>query len=114
MLCCLANIKGIISRDFSGIFRQILHLKFSIAYQMFLGDQPCDSNCGCITLVIRGIDLRTNVLTLCVSYICFGCFSVASEQLFDRRRCELLPDTQPTLEPITTAFHPLAAVATYS
>ena len=81
---------------------------------MFLGDQPCDSNCGCITLVIRGIDLRTNVLTLCVSYICFGCFSVASEQLFDRRRCELLPDTQPTLEPITTAFHPLAAVATYS
>ena len=27
---------------------------------------------------------------------------------------EYLPDTQPTLEPITTAFHPLAAVATYS
>ena len=27
---------------------------------------------------------------------------------------EYLPDTQPTLEPITTAFQPLAAVATYS
>ena len=27
---------------------------------------------------------------------------------------EYLPDTQPTLEPITTAFHPLAAVATYA
>ena len=27
---------------------------------------------------------------------------------------EYFPETQPTLEPITTAFQPLAAVATYS
>lgn len=57
--------------------------------------QLCNSNRNGIAFIIRPIVLLSNVLFLCGGNFVLRCFSVASEQLFDRRRCELFKDGMP-------------------
>ena len=57
--------------------------------------QPCNSNRNGIAFIIRLIVLLTDVLFLCGGDFVLRRFSVTSEQLFDRRRCELFKDGMP-------------------
>ena len=72
--------------------------------------------------ILRNPDGNQPLLLVCFDPQCFSSllaqyptpiFSVCSLRFIQMIR-EYFPDTQPTLEPITTAFQPLAAVATYS